>query len=458
MSLTRFRLFSVCTLLALLCPFLVNAQSSYISPYSRYGVGDLNNQNGIQSFSMGQTGNALNPWAIRETGKQRYIDPVTHDTLTRYIYLMDTLTPYFINLKNPASYYYNRITTFEAGLLSNNYSFSTGGQTSKNSNGYFAYFAIAFPVSKHFSASLGLRPMTNVGYNITTTPTIDSIGTVNNQYQGSGGINSAYLGIAYSPCRNLSFGINISYLFGDLTNTQNVLYPPNINAFNSQVTENTDIRSLYLNYGLMYSFRLTRSWYVTIGATAALASNLNATYSLLSVSEVGTTPQTNIDTIQDSSVKGKIRLPLMYGVGITLKKGDKWTFTFDYDVQNWSQYSFFGQSQNLADSKQMGLGIQYIPKRNFGTFFQRVHYRAGFTYNQTYLDINNTQLNDMALTFGIGMPVGGNNVMMRTSMINLGFQIGQMGTTSNNLLQEDYIKIMLGFTFDDRWFVKRRFE
>ena len=76
MLLSRNRLLSIYTLLVLLgSSFVVNAQSSGISPYSRYGIGDLDDQNGAQSFSMGQTGTALNPWAILETGKRKYYLP-----------------------------------------------------------------------------------------------------------------------------------------------------------------------------------------------------------------------------------------------------------------------------------------------------------------------------------------------------------------------------------------------
>jgi hypothetical protein len=459
MLLFRNRLFSIYTLLILLgSPFVMNAQSSGISPYSRYGIGNLDDQNGAQSFSMGQTGTALNPWAILETGKRKYYDTAKHDTVIRYVFVMDSLTPYFINLKNPASYFYNRITTFEAGILNNNLRLTTEGQVHNNSNTYFAYFALAFPLSKHMGASIGLRPYSNVGYNIITSPVVDSIGTVDNQYQGSGGINQAHVGLAYSPCRYVSFGVNLCYLFGNISNIQNVLFSPNLGAFNSQVTENTDVKDFYLNYGLMLTFRLPASWQVTIGATAAMASNVNATYSRLAVSYLFSNAQYNVDTIQDSTVKGSIRLPLMIGGGITVKKGDKWTFSFDYSMQNWSQYSYFGQTSNLSNSSQMGFGTQYIPKRNVGSFLQRVHYRAGFYYTKTYLDIGGTQLNDYALTLGIGFPIGHNDIMYRTSIVNLGLQLGRLGTTSNNLLQQDYIKVMFGFTFNDHWFIKRKYE
>ncbi len=78
--------------------------------------------------------------------------------------------------------------------------------------------------------------------------------------------------------------------------------------------------------------------------------------------------------------------------------------------------------------------------------------------DQTYLDINNSAINDICLTAGLGLPIGHTYYMNRASVLNIGVQVGQLGTTSNNLLQEKYIKLLFSFTFDDRWFVKRQFE
>src|ERR1700722_11708497 len=82
------------------------AQLTDISPYSRYGIGDIQNQSSVLNFSMGGTGVA---W---------------HN---------DANFPFFVNLKNPASYAYNympsfdsnqsvgiKMACFEAGLLNNN--------------------------------------------------------------------------------------------------------------------------------------------------------------------------------------------------------------------------------------------------------------------------------------------------------------------------------------------------
>lgn len=209
----------------------------------------------------------------------------------------------------------------------------------------------------------------------------------------------------------------------------------------------------------MFTIGKPSGWNVTLGATLGLGKDLKTSYNLLSLNYLGGLVY---DTIQDSNVSnGKIHLPVMIGGGITIKKGEKWTFNLDYSMQNWSQYSYLGQSQNLNNSTQYAFGVQYVPHKNFDaphTYLQRIHYRAGFSYNQTYLDINNTALVDYCASFGLGLPIGPNYTLNRACVLNIGLQVGQLGTTTNNLLKEQYFKVLFGFTFADRWFVKRQFE
>ncbi len=420
------------------------SQSSSISPYSSYGIGDLYTPTGVQGFSMGNTGNAMRN---------------------------DSISPFFINLKNPASIYYNRITTFEAAILNNNVAYATQGQSYKNSNSYFGYFEVAMPVGKYAGLSLGLTPMSSLGYDITVSQNIDSISPsgasipisqVSNEYTGSGGINRAFVGLAIAPFpKFLSIGINASYLFGNLTSTQTMTYPPNYNAFDIQRTQNIFVQNVYFNGGFLLTLPVYKDWQIILGGTMAWSQNINANYNILTVNYLNTTgSNVNYDTIQDSSSRGKLRIPLMWGGGVTIKKGMRWTFTGDYSVQNWGQYSFFGQPQDLSNAIEYGFGMQYVPRGNIYSenYAQGIYYRLGYFHNVSYLDISNTQIQEQAISLGVGFPIGPNLAQMHNSILNLGIQLGEFGTTANNLLQEKYVKIMIGFTFDDRWFIKRQFE
>ena len=80
-------------------------------------------------------------------------------------------------------------------------------------------------------------------------------------------------------------------------------------------------------------------------------------------------------------------------------------------------------------------------------------YRLGGYYSNYYLEVNETQLEDYGITFGLGLPV-------RTlkSSINLAFTLGTRGTTQYNLVKENYGIITFNVTLHDLWFRKRRFD
>ena len=44
------------------------------------------------------------------------------------------------------------------------------------------------------------------------------------------------------------------------------------------------------------------------------------------------------------------------------------------------------------------------------------------------------------------------------SKINIGVELGRLGTTNAGLVEEDYANIMLGFSLSDVWFIKRKYD
>jgi hypothetical protein len=433
--------------LCLLSAGVAFAQTSDISPYSRYGIGDLQNQNSVLNFSMGGTGIA---------------------------YHNDASAPFYINLKNPASYAYGfipvddssgtiglKMVAFEAGIQDNILTLSSNGQTANSNNAYLAYAALNIPISRHVGLAMGLVPVSTEGYNITTNPYIDSNGltsktTSQNNYQGTGGISKVFVGAAYAPCKYFSIGANVSYLFGNLTNTEEISFT-DANIFNTLKAENVGVHSFDADFGIMGTIPIWGDWSVALGATFAPAVNLTANYNIFTISQ--NSAGTNIDTVQDSGAVGKIRIPMMYGAGITIKEGDRWTISFDYSIQDWGQFSYFGQSENLVNSYTYGVGVQYVPKKDFPrTYAQRIHYRIGYSYSLNYLDLYNTPLIDRSFSAGLGLPLGDPNPRRYPAVLNIAVKVGTMGTTTNNLILVNYVQMMFGFTFDDHWFDKRKFE
>ena len=120
----------------------------------------------------------------------------------------------------------------------------------------------------------------------------------------------------------------------------------------------------------------------------------------------------------------------------------------DFNYYNWSDFESFGVRDNLENSYTFIVGGQ--------KFTNRFDYRMGLHYGTTYLNIRETQLNEYGFTVGLGIK----KLLAKRppSAVNIGFEIGQRGTTDNNLVRERYYRIFLGFTLTDIWFIQPKFD
>jgi hypothetical protein len=107
-----------------------------------------------------------------------------------------------------------------------------------------------------------------------------------------------------------------------------------------------------------------------------------------------------------------------------------------------------------SNASTVSIGGFVIPDYNsFSSYFKRVVYRAGVRFEGTGLNINDQAINEFGISFGVGLPMGNT-----FSNANIGVEFGKRGTTSENLIQENFINFQLSFSFNDRWFQKRRFN
>ncbi len=461
------------------------------SPYSRYGIGDLNNKNTGQAVSMGGTNIAMQN---------------------------DSVPMFFINPSNPASNSNIRLTTAELGLSYTRVQLESATNKQTINNASISYFSLGFPLKKWWGGSIGLIPLSSVGYKVTDQQAIDNIGTVNYLYEGSGGVNQIYFGNGIKPLyglpnlfvkskkykalkdakkdaeiaqilnrkkswQNLSLGLNTSYLFGGLAQTRRSIFPYGSGFFNTRTGTTTRVSDVYFDYGAQYAYTFNTVKYhdrkdtvnpikqrelkdkvnLLLGATFSAQSNVNAKIDSLSYSYYNDAQgyERIRDTIENSqNYNGKIVLPLSFGVGVGFKKGDRWLVAADFAMQNWSSYQAFNQDGGLKNSYRVSLGAQWVPnaKALQKKYMARVHYRLGARYAQTALELKSTQLTEKALTAGFGFPVGRNYLLQNFSMINIGVEFGQRGTTENNLIKENFLRATVGFTINDRWFVKPKFD
>ena len=86
-------------------------------------------------------------------------------------------------------------------------------------------------------------------------------------------------------------------------------------------------------------------------------------------------------------------------------------------------------------------------------------YRLGVRYTNDYLVVRGTQLNEMAVSAGLSLPVLGK---FSRSRLTIGGEYGQRGTTANGLIKEQFTTLFVGISITpdprEAWFVKRRID
>ncbi len=414
-------------LFSLFLSTLLSAQIKIISPYSRFGIGDLSGINNAWNFSMGGTGIAFR-------------------------------SPTHINYLNPASYteFDSTSFVFEGGVLMNSIQLKSNIQSVSRNYASLGYLLFGFPVNHWWKTSIGLFPFSNVGYNIAITELHDDIGKVKRSYTGEGGINRFNWGNGFQITRSLSIGFNASYLFGNSNRRSAVLFPDSIMFMNFMVDHDITVNDFYFDFGAQYRIKLKKDMSMVLGgifspksAVSAKANTLARTFVL--ASDLSETIKDTINISDD--VHGKIVVPLSLGFGLSFEKQDRWVIGGDFKWQNWKNYTAFDITDSLVNSYQFNFGAEIQPDVNaYTNYLKRIHYRFGFNYTSTYLELRGKHLNDYAFSLGFGLPVHGSK-----TAVNLGLQVGSRGTLESNLIKETYFKFVLGFSIYERWFVKRKY-
>ncbi len=323
-------------------------------------------------------------------------------------------------------------------------------------------------------------PYSNVGYHLENTQSVTNVGDVVYQYFGDGGINKAFVGLGTNLVKkrkyDVTVGTKLNYLFGSLNQTSNVIYPGSISFYNTRRSRSTDVSDFTANFGLQASYNiynykqreLKQRIKIIFGYYLSLPSLVKVKYNSLiynySLSSFGY--EVPKDTVLDiSGQRNTIKLPLEQGFGLSVKKGERLTLAGDFTYTQWQQFRYLDVVNELKNSYRINVGLNFVPgKSNYSyhSFGKRIQYRLGASYSNGFLELKNTSINNYAVTAGIGLPVGQplklTSGHILTNMVNISAQFGQMGSINNNLIKENYVRLILGLTFNDEWFIKRRYD
>jgi hypothetical protein len=416
------------------------AQQGSSSPYSFYGIGSLKFKGTVENQSMG--------------GLSVYSDSI------------------HINLRNPASFAGKNLKSFNNEARPVKYTIagshsdiklSSNSQTGSSSTTTVDYLAIAIPLGK-FGAGFGILPYSSVGYKLQSTDN----DVIQYKYRGEGGLNKVFLGLGYQLTNDLRLGVDASYNFGNIKNT-NIAFGYNADGnllqYQSREANRSNLGGLTWNFGLIYSKLIKSNLELMASATytptSEITSKNSRIYSTIVIDPISqqefTINSSEVNLANFNLETTTLTLPSKTSFGFGVGSPRKWFAGIEYTFLKSSQFSnrlLTIDNATYEDASTLSIGGFYIPKfDSFNRYWKRIVYRTGIRFEDTGLRINNEDIKEFGISFGVGLPVG-----RIFSNANVGFEIGTRGVDTSNLVKENFVKFQISLSLNDRWFEKRKFN
>ncbi len=420
--------YSVISAFLLVLSLSMSAQIAINSPYTRFGLGMIVEQ-GLDPRTSGLGG------------------------LHYGIQKEDHVIP-----SNPASYvaFDTASFIFDAGLFGQNVTLRTNSLTSSASFITLSHLTFGFPVTGWWKMSLGVLPFSYVGYDIYNEQEQEGVGTIRNVYRGSGGLNQVYWGNGFRLGKKFAIGFNFKYLFSTIDRYRGLSFPDSVEMKNTLITGSLTPSDIYGDIGLQYKTSLPKDLYLVAGATFGPETKINCKRDFLATTYFGDISSVTYsrDTIAfEEGTKVKFTMPIRIGTGISVGKQNVWLAGADFSWQNWKAYELDGVSDSLYNKWNIAVGGEFTPDyRNPTSYLQRMTFRMGFHYGKIPIYLKGKHLDEFGISFGLSLPI-----LKSRSTVNMSLDVGKRGTTTNNLIQENYFRFTLGVNIFERWFVKSKY-
>lgn len=401
----------------------LSAQNGSSSPYSFYGIGESKFKDVYENRNMGGLG-------------------VFADSI-------------HLNLQNPAANAALRLTTFTVGTSNNRNTIKSNTGEAEVQRTTLDFIAVGLPLGK-LGMNFGLMPFSSVGYKNRNT-FIENNQEKTQIFEGKGGINRTFVSFGYEISSTIAVGLSLNYDFGNIE-TKNSEYFTGVES-GSRELDASRLSGFTSNIGVMFKKPLNKKLMSYGSFTYTPESKLKTTNSrtLSTVGFSSVLGELLVDSEQIIVPSKSIIVPSKISIGAGLGETNKWMAGAQFTTQLSGTFeNRFNDIQNVTyeSAYQISVGGFFVPKYNsFNNYFNRITYRAGFRYDNTGLIIQNQSITDFGTTFGLGLPLGG-----PFSKVNLGFEFGKRGTLNQNLVEEKYYNISIGFTINDKWFQKIKYD
>lgn len=406
-------------LFALIPVTLLAENLNVASPYSRYGYGNLQSMSIGPARSMGGLG-----YGIRDHRVINPMNPASYSSIDSLTFMMNFAGSGTVNGIGNGSDVYNQF------------------------RGQIDYVAFQFPIYKFIGLSFGVMPFSSVGYRYSSKYTMqdvirpDTVTSVQQSFEGSGGFTQVYLGLSFDILNRVSIGANGRFMFGKIYHSRAVTFPDE-SLYNPTVQSHEMYSTSFLcDVGILYHQPIKKDELI-IGATYSFKLPMNIKSETTTITNEG---------VYDRSIYD-FDYPMTIGAGVSYKWRNNLMVGVDFEWRDWSHARYFGITDTLKTTNRIAAGIEYAYKVGSKKYGENLKYRLGFQYGNSYTNINGHRYDEFSITAGLGFPLFNNLTTM-----NVFFEYGHRGNIKTVGLTEDYFTFGLDISLNERWFVKRKLQ
>ena len=411
--------FQVRVIIIILLSLNIQAQTTnqVNSPYSFFGLGKINDIGVGKTNALGRSG-------------------ISYSSETE------------INTLNPASFGKVKLNSFlfDVGTRAQQTEFKNNKDQKDFKTFSFSNLAFAFALDDKSGIGFSIVPFSESNYYLDGIETAmeGSNETFLSNVSGNGGISNLKISYGRSFSEKLRVGVDFNYYFGTINETEIV----SLNNDFMKIDKKSFYRGIRPVLGLQYDY----SSRINLSAVLALPSYLKGSRDT-EVSKIIDLAQYDIERSADKEISG-FKLPTEITLGLKYQPLKTLSLHVDYRKSFWSATGIEDNIGKFEDQDFIGFGAEYYTDKCVNNFWGKIRYRLGYNFDNGYLAVNGNKIENFLLTTGLGIPLN----TKTQNFINISYAYGQRGVISNILIKENYHFITVNLSFEDIWFVKKKYN